>query len=124
MSPRDDRDIRAALSADRPQRTTAELEAAARRLLKSSTLRPSLYRRGGFHPQHGNWKVFRGDNGWGFEVDCVNSRIGLLAEWTDGYPTALSAASDLLRHHPELWPEEPAESDTMREAAREALEGR
>lgn len=110
MSPRCDREIRAALGADRPQRTEAELEAAARRLLQG--------RKNGKHyySPDGRWQVYQcNDDSWsagaleplpqGAPVEASRSN------WYHGRPTALAAAIYLLRHHPELWPEEPAEPE-------------
>jgi len=128
-TPAQDRDQRAALSAERPQRTEAELEAAARRLLTESGVDADgedWDSVGDYYQDGTEWEVWlTGDNGWGFEVSGTGNGDGLLAEGEDGYPNALAAAVDLLRHHPELWPEEPAEPepqpDPLREAAQEAL---
>jgi hypothetical protein len=153
MSPTDDRDIRAALSRDpypsgatrlstdaegavvpslEPEppgeRTAAELEAAAQRLLHGRRTGPHYYGPGG------RWQVYQCHGGsWSAGVLDPLTRhkpaVEVLSRWYHNHLSALAAATDLLRHHPELWPAEPAEPaepeaqpDPLREAAREALE--
>lgn len=126
-SPAQDSDIRAGIAAQ-PQRTEAELEAAARRLLVESGVDPDgedWDSTGDWYADGTEWEVLIGLSGmWGYGVFCPDHG-DLTAHNGAGHGSALSAAIDLLKAHPELWPEEPAEPepqpDPLREAAREAL---
>lgn len=141
MSPRDDRDIRASVNmpdrlsapatvtdyggdgvasapstpappqvADRPQRTEAELEAAARRLINDHGHRGAVLQPDGSRLE---WALTCDSSGWAAHADGLTSIK---------HPTALAAAVELLKAHPEFWPAEPEpQPGPLREAVREAL---
>lgn len=95
-------------------------EAAARRLLYGRKNGKHYYSPGG------RWQVYQcNDDSWsaGALVPLPQSAPveASRSDWFHGRPTAHAAAIDLLRNHPELWPEEPAETDPLREAAQDAL---
>lgn len=104
------------MSAPREEPTAEALEAAAGRLLLTSTCRPSLYRMAALHNKYGQWSVTKDDKGWSWRARGA---------YCESFDSIIAAAVDLLRHHPELWPAEPDETapepQPLTVAAREAL---
>jgi len=75
------------------ERTEAELEMAAARLLEAAGLDDDTYWASGGQ----RWVVGK-DDSWHWMVR---------GRGYGGHATAIAAAMDLLCHHPELWPKEP-----------------